>query len=39
MDQKEQILSTIHQMVAAFHKGDIVETLKESEPELAGPRH
>jgi ketosteroid isomerase-like protein len=32
MDQKEQILSTIHQMVDAFHEGDIVGILKTYEP-------
>lgn len=32
MDQKEQILSTIKQMVDAFHKGDIVGILKTYEP-------
>jgi uncharacterized protein (TIGR02246 family) len=40
MDQKEQILSTIHQMVDAFHKGDTAGILKAYEPGavvLAGP--
>jgi uncharacterized protein (TIGR02246 family) len=32
MDQKEQILSTINQMVAAFHAGDIAGILKTYEP-------
>ena len=32
MDQKEQILSTIHQMVDAFHEGDIAGVLKTYEP-------
>lgn len=32
MDEKEQILSTIDQMVDAFHKGDIVGILKTYEP-------
>jgi ketosteroid isomerase-like protein len=32
MDQKEQILSTIHQMVDAFHEGDIAGILKTYEP-------
>ena len=31
MDQKEQILSTINQMVDAFHKGDMVGILKTYE--------
>ena len=32
MDQNEQILSTIHQMVDAFHKGDIAGIMKTYEP-------
>jgi ketosteroid isomerase-like protein len=32
MDQKEQILSTVNQMVAAFHEGDIIGILKTYEP-------
>jgi uncharacterized protein (TIGR02246 family) len=32
MDQKEQILSTVNQMVDAFHDGDIVGILKTYEP-------
>lgn len=32
MDQKEQILSTIHQMVDAFHNGDIAGILETYEP-------
>jgi ketosteroid isomerase-like protein len=32
MDQKEQILSTVNQMVEAFHKGDVTEILKTYEP-------
>jgi ketosteroid isomerase-like protein len=32
MDQKDQILLTIHQMVDAFHKGDIAGILKTYEP-------
>jgi uncharacterized protein (TIGR02246 family) len=32
MDQKEQILSTIQQMVDAFHKGDIAGILATYEP-------
>ena len=32
MDQKEQILSTIQQMVAAFHDGDIARILETYEP-------
>ena len=32
MDPKEQILSTIHQMVDAFHEGDIAGILKTYEP-------
>jgi ketosteroid isomerase-like protein len=32
MDQKEQILSTITQMVEAFHNGDITGILKTYEP-------
>ena len=31
MDQKEQILSTINQMVDAFHKGDVTRILKTYE--------
>ena len=31
MDQKEQILSTIHAMVASFHEGDIEGILKTYE--------
>jgi ketosteroid isomerase-like protein len=32
VDQKEQILSTIQQMVDAFHEGNIAEILKTYEP-------
>jgi ketosteroid isomerase-like protein len=32
MDQKEQILSTINEMVAAFHEGDIAGILRTYEP-------
>ena len=32
MDQREQILSTIQQMVNSFHGGDIVGILKAYEP-------
>jgi ketosteroid isomerase-like protein len=32
MDQEEQILSTIHQMVDAFHEGDIAGIMKTYEP-------
>jgi ketosteroid isomerase-like protein len=32
MDQRDQILSTIHQMVDAFHEGDIAGILKTYEP-------
>jgi hypothetical protein len=32
VDQKEQILSTINQMVDAFQEGDIVGILKTYEP-------